>query len=69
MGTQQQASGAQNNSSWHKRIRWPQAQACVFSLTQQEANASSYAVIAILFIFYQETYILIDPCSTHSFVS
>ncbi|KAH9685255.1 Endonuclease [Citrus sinensis] len=47
----------------------PHTQARVFALTQQEARAAPEVIMGILSILGREAHILIDPGSTHSFVS
>ncbi|KAH9705011.1 Endonuclease [Citrus sinensis] len=47
----------------------PRTQARVFALTQQEAHATPEVIMGTLSIFGHDAHILIDPGSTHSFVS
>ncbi|KAJ0017611.1 hypothetical protein Pint_10284 [Pistacia integerrima] len=47
----------------------PYTQARVFAMTQQEAQATPEVVTGMLFIFSHEARVLIDPGSTHSFIS
>ncbi|KAJ4710029.1 Retrotransposon protein, putative, Ty3-gypsy subclass [Melia azedarach] len=47
----------------------PRTQARVFALTEQEAQATPEVVTGMLTIFGREAHILIDPGSTHSFIS
>ncbi|XP_021626910.1 uncharacterized protein LOC110625582 [Manihot esculenta] len=47
----------------------PRTQARVFAMTQHEARASLEVVTGMLTIFYKDAHILIDPGSTHSFIS
>ena len=47
----------------------PHTQARVFALTQQEALAAPEVIMGILSILGREAHILIDPGSTHSFIS
>ncbi|KAJ4706775.1 Retrotransposon protein, putative, Ty3-gypsy subclass [Melia azedarach] len=47
----------------------PRTQAHIFTLTKQEAQATPEVVTGMLTIYGQEAHILIDPGSTHSFIS
>ena len=47
----------------------PRTHARVFALTEQEAQATPDVVTGMLTIFGQDAHILIDPGSTHSFIS
>ena len=47
----------------------PHTQARVFALMQQEARAAPEVIMGILSILGREAHILVDPGSTHSFVS
>lgn len=47
----------------------PRIQAQVFTLTQCEVHAIPKVILGILSIFGREPHILIDPVSTHYFVS
>ena len=44
-------------------------QARVFTVTQQEANASPYVIIGIISFYDHYAYALVDPRATHSFIS
>ncbi|XP_043813425.1 uncharacterized protein LOC122721247 [Manihot esculenta] len=65
------ASGATSSSQPRPMMQpgRPRTQARVFAMTQQEAQASPEVVTGMLTIFNKDAYILIDPGSTHSFIS
>ncbi|XP_043805245.1 uncharacterized protein LOC122721475 [Manihot esculenta] len=65
------ASGATSSSQPRPMMQpgRPRTQARVFAMTQQEARASPELVTGMLTIFNKDAYILIDPGSTHSFIS
>ena len=44
-------------------------QARVFSVTQQEADASSDVIIGMISVYDHDAYALVDPGATHSFIS
>ena len=47
----------------------PKVQGCVFAITEQDAKASKSVVTGTILIFSHTAQVLIDPGSTHSFVS
>ncbi|XP_043805308.1 uncharacterized protein LOC110608243 [Manihot esculenta] len=65
------ASGATSSSQSRPTMQpgRPRTQARVFAMTQQEARASPEVVTGMLTIFDKDVHILIDPGSTHSFIS
>ncbi|XP_043815352.1 uncharacterized protein LOC122724452 [Manihot esculenta] len=65
------ASGATSSSQSRPTMQpgRPRTQARVFAVTQQEARASPEVVTGMLTIFDKDAHILINPGSTHSFVS
>ena len=65
----QSNAGETSGSRQRSQPSRPHTQARVFALTQQEAHATPDVVTGILTIFGHEAYILIDPGSTHSFIS
>ena len=44
-------------------------QARVFTITQQEVDASPYVIIGIISVYDHDAYALVDPWATHSFIS
>ena len=44
-------------------------QAQVFSVTQQEADASPYVITGMISVYDHDAYALVDPGATHSFIS
>ena len=47
----------------------PQTQARVFAVTQQEADVAPEVMTSTIQVFDSDTYVLIDPGATHSFIS
>ena len=47
----------------------PQTQARVFAVTQQEADVAPEVMTGTIQVFDRDTYVLIDPGATHSFIS
>ena len=46
-----------------------QGQARLFTLTQQDAQASNAVVAGIIPVYFLDARVLLDPSATHSFVS
>ena len=44
-------------------------QARVFTVTQQEADASPYVITSMISVYDHDAYALVDPGATHSFIS
>ena len=44
-------------------------QARVFSVTQQEADASPDVITGMISVYDHDAYVLVDPGATHSFIS
>ena len=51
------------------RCQQSQGQARVFAMTHQEATAVPNVITGKVLLFDMEVYVLIDPGSTHSFIS
>lgn len=47
----------------------PKIQGCVCAITEKDAEASNTMVTSIICLFSHDARVLIDPGSTHSFIS
>ena len=68
-GRGQASSSAQNTGRQEPQGQPSQGQARVFAMTHQEAAAALNVLTGKVFLFDIEIYVLIDPGTTHSFIS
>ena len=68
-GRGQAASSAPNVSRLGSQGQQPYGQARVFAMTRQEASAAPNVITGKIYLYDMEVYVLIDPGSTHSFIS
>ena len=68
-GRGQASSSAQHTGRQEPQGQSSQRQARVFAMTHQETATSPHVLTGTVSLFDMNVYVLIDPSSTHSFIS